>query len=143
MNVKRICPAHGLYSKPKGDKSGCPRCKQTKTKEYDKSHRNKESDKFYHSREWKRVRGLQLSKFPLCKECFHPAIIVDHIVEIKDGGSKLSLSNLQSLCRGCHNIKTLRAKQNREGVGKSLQTSRLDTDTPVNFSQKPISGGRV
>ena len=142
MNVKRICPAHGLYSKDKDDKSGCPRCKQARTKQYDKSYRNKESDKFYHSREWKRVRGLQLSKFPLCKECFHPAIIVDHIVEIKDGGKKLSLSNLQSLCRSCHNIKTLKAKQNREGVGKSLQTSRPDTDTIPILLQSPIRGGR-
>lgn len=140
MIVKRICPIHGLYTKDKDDK-GCPNCKQYTTKEYDKNYRNQENDKFYHSREWKRVRGLQLHKQPLCKECLHPATIVDHITEIKDGGAKLSLSNLQSLCTSCHNTKTLRAKQIREGVVKSLHTPTPNTEPCHNFSQKPILGG--
>ncbi|MBT3205587.1 MAG: hypothetical protein HOB14_00275 [Gammaproteobacteria bacterium] len=31
---------------------------------------------------------------------------VDHIIEIKDGGSQLDERNLQSLCHACHNAKT-------------------------------------
>jgi len=143
MNIKRICPIHGLYTKPKGQKTGCPTCKQAKSKEYDLHDRNKENDKFYHSREWKRARGLQLSKFPLCKECFYPAEIVDHIVEIKDGGSRLSHSNLQSLCRSCHNIKTFREKRKREGVGKMLPDTSSSTAPQGNFLQTPIRGGRA
>lgn len=141
MIVKRICPIHGLYTKDK-EMKGCPLCKQTSTKEYDKNYRNKESDKFYHSREWKRVRGLQLHRQPLCKECLQPATIVDHIVEIKDGGAKLSLSNLQSLCTGCHNTKTLKQKQIREGVCKSPQTKTQSTATGDVFSQSSVLGGR-
>ncbi|NOX15973.1 MAG: HNH endonuclease [Epsilonproteobacteria bacterium] len=143
MIVKRICLIHGLYTKTKDNKSGCPKCKQTKTREYDKNYRNKESDKFYHSREWRRVRGLQLSRFPLCKMCGHPANIVDHIQEIKDGGVKLSLKNLQSLCTSCHNIKTNNQKQSRVGVVKSPQLSHASTELRVKFLQSSTRGGRV
>jgi len=143
MIVKRICPIHGLYTKEKYEKTGCPKCKQTKTREYDKSYRNKESDKFYHSREWRRVRGLQLSKFPLCKMCGRPANIVDHKVEIRDGGAKLSLNNLQSLCTSCHNIKTNTQKQGREGTVKFSHPTSSFTDTTPKFLQTPTRGGRV
>jgi hypothetical protein len=74
---KRLCNLHGLWEKS-SPKDRCPKCKKVSTKEYDKNYRNKEADKFYHSRGWKRVRGLQLSKFPLCVECKRPAKIVDH-----------------------------------------------------------------
>ena len=143
MKVKRICPIHGLYTKDSNAKTGCPQCKKTQTKVYDKDYRDKENDKFYHSREWKRVRRLQLSKFPLCKECLQPAVIVDHIQEIKDGGAKLSLKNLQSLCRSCHNIKTIKEKQSRLGGSKSLQTKSTVTDSYPYFSQSSIRGGGV
>ena len=139
---KRICPIHGLYIK-QDDSSGCPQCKKINTKKYDEKKRNKETDKFYHSRAWKRVRGLQLSKFPLCKICGKPAKIVDHIVEIKDGGAKLSLNNLQSLCISCHNSKTKTEKAKREGGFKSYECIDLDTEAPVNFLQSPDLRGRV
>lgn len=140
MIRKRICPIHGQYNIAEGE-IGCPSCKKLSTKKYDKNYRNQENDKFYHSREWKRVRGLQLSKHPLCIMCSHPASIVDHIVEIQDGGAKLSLTNLQSLCTSCHNTKTQEQKQHRGGGIKSLQTSALYTDTCPNFLQRPISRG--
>ncbi|XPS83916.1 HNH endonuclease domain protein [Desulfosarcina variabilis str. Montpellier] len=41
--------------------------------------------------------------------------IVDHIVELKDGGAPLSEDNVQSLCRSCHQRKTAReARLRRE-----------------------------
>lgn len=43
---------------------------------------------------------------PLCVECESVAEVVDHIVSIRDGGDKLSWSNLQSMCHKCHNRKS-------------------------------------
>jgi len=41
--------------------------------------------------------------------------IVDHIVEIQDGGDLTSPDNLQTLCRYHHNLKTSQEKKEREG----------------------------
>lgn len=140
MIRKRICTIHGLYNIAEGE-SGCPTCKKYSTKKYDKDYRNQENDKFYHSRKWKRVRGLQLYKHPLCFMCQNPATIADHIVEIEDGGAKLSLSNLQSFCTSCHNTKTAEQKKLRGGGIKSLQSPQPHTESTHIFSQKPIWRG--
>lgn len=54
-----------------------------------------------------------------------PAVIVDHIKEISDGGSINDPDNLQSLCFACHNKKTAdeavkRRKKKRNGGYKSM-----------------------
>jgi len=139
---KRLCNIHGLWTKT-DKQSWCPKCKTTSTREYDKKYRNQEASKFYHSREWKRVRGLQLSKHPLCVECKRPATIVDHIIEIEDGGAKLSLSNLQSMCLTHHNMKTAEQKAQRGGAVKSLQTKDRNTEPPSKLSQKLFHGGTL
>ncbi len=68
-------------------------------------------DAFYDSKKWKSLRTYILSNEPLCRQCIMfgavtPAVAVDHIVEIKDGGSKFDEDNLQALCHGCHSRKT-------------------------------------
>ncbi len=136
---KRLCNIHGMWTKD-SKQTTCPKCKKRSTKTYDKTYRNKEADKFYHSRAWKRVRGLQLSKYPLCVECRRPAMIADHIIEIRDGGAKLSLDNLQSMCISCHNAKTAQQKIQRRGAVKSLQTSQPHTEAQYSISQKPFHG---
>tara|TARA_R110001632_G_scaffold11193_1_gene40554 strand:- start:169 stop:510 length:342 start_codon:yes stop_codon:yes gene_type:complete len=70
-----------------------------------------ENHKFYLSKEWKTLRNFFISEFPLCKWCEEEGItnkadVVDHIEEIKDGGSKLDQSNLMSLCHKHHLQKT-------------------------------------
>ena len=90
--AKRICPIHGLWTKDK-DEDRCPKCKTTNNRAYDKTVRNKESNKFYHSKAWKEVRLIVLRTNPFCIECGHAADTVDHIKAIKDGGSKLDLDN--------------------------------------------------
>ena len=139
---KRICPVHGIWEK-KSSKDRCPKCKKMSTHIYDKSYRNKEADKFYHSREWRRVRGLKLSRDPLCVMCGRPAKIVDHIKEISDGGCKLCLDNLQSMCVSCHNSKTADERSTRGGEVKSLHTDDGNTEPPSKFSQKQFSGGTL
>lgn len=67
--------------------------------------------KFYNSKAWRTTRKIYISSNPLCENCLEQGLtveanVVDHITEINDGGAKLSLSNLRSLCHPCHNSKT-------------------------------------
>jgi 5-methylcytosine-specific restriction protein A len=72
----------------------------------------------YKTSEWTRLRESYAAQNPLCKHCQQygivtPGFIVDHIVEIADGGEKFAWSNLQHLCASCHNVKTGREKVRR------------------------------
>lgn len=107
--MKRRCAIHGLWDKTDLMLS-CPECKKINNKIYDRNKRDKESNKFYHSVEWKKVRLIVLNNNPFCIDCGKPADTVDHIIAIKKGGSKLDVNNLQSMCKSCHNI-----KENLEG----------------------------
>lgn len=68
------------------------------------------ADKFYTDHRWRKLRAIQLRSCPFCQSCStsnNPVLAcdVDHIKPIALGGAKLSLANLQSLCRSCHNKK--------------------------------------
>ncbi len=41
---------------------------------------------------------------------------VDHVVPLRDGGAQYELSNLQPLCRRCHQQKTNRETRERHGA---------------------------
>lgn len=100
--MKRICNLHGLHSEKR-----CPKCNKQRNLTYDRYKRDQQSDKFYHSTAWKKVREIVLKSEPMCRMCkIKPATIVDHIIPIRKGGEKLNLENLQPLCHQCHNIKT-------------------------------------
>lgn len=61
---------------------------------------------------WRRVRNRKLNRNPMCEHCERkPATDVDHIVPIRNGGARLRMSNLQSLCRPCHATKTAREQR--------------------------------
>lgn len=73
---------------------------------------------FYGTSQWQRLRESYINQHPLCEHCerrglITPAQEVDHIVELIDGGDKLSWDNLQSLCTTCHRIKTGEEKRKR------------------------------
>lgn len=87
----------------------CDACEALRQKTYDTSSRDDNSKKFYNSKEWQRVRYLVLSQNPLCS-CGKEAKVVDHIVEIRKGGAKLDISNLQPMCMRCHAIKTAKER---------------------------------
>jgi 5-methylcytosine-specific restriction enzyme A len=87
--------------------------KKKSNKEYDLYKRDKRSSAFYKSKAWQLLRLSALSRDNyLCQHCIkekkiRPAMDVDHIVPIKVNWElRLSLDNLQSLCRSCHNQKT-------------------------------------
>jgi len=66
---------------------------------------------FYSSAAWLKLRNYKRSVNPICEHCIKfnlitPFHTIDHIKPISEGGEALDLSNLQSLCKQCHAIKT-------------------------------------
>ena len=88
------------------------------------SRRGKKTLAFYGTAAWQRFRDWYKSSHPLCEDCLEqgitvPAYCVDHIKEIMDGGALLDEMNARSLCRKCHARKTVEAKRERQGRGKT------------------------
>lgn len=85
--------------------------------DYNKNKRT--GQEFYNNRAWRKLRGWYIRNNPLCVHCKTEGIIkagdvVDHIIEIKNGGEKLNSLNLQTLCHLHHNRKT---QEHAEGEG--------------------------
>ena len=92
----------------KGDGGLCKTHIRQKHKDYQKTRGDSEHTKIYKTKAWKTARRFALYRDEgwcvICKE--KPAVLVDHIIEIKDGGSPYDPENLQSLCARCHAKKT-------------------------------------
>lgn len=74
----------------------------------------KVADGFYVSVRWRKFRNWYIARNPLCALCGDPGRMVDHIVELKDGGAELDESNCQTLCTRCHQLKTAGEKKTRK-----------------------------
>ena len=88
-------------------------------KDYNKSYSKAEHAKIYNSNRWRRLRNDYIKHNPLCVLCKKnnrttAAKVVDHIIEIADGGDIWNIYNLQSLCDKCHRIKTAHAVNRRK-----------------------------
>jgi 5-methylcytosine-specific restriction enzyme A len=87
---------------------------------YKRERRDKREQAFYSSSDWLRLSAYKRMKSPLCEHCLMydkaiPVKEIDHIIEIKDDWSlRLTYSNLQSLCRGCHIKKTRKVAEERK-----------------------------
>lgn len=73
---------------------------------------------FYQSAQWRAVRAAFLRQHPLCCACEQrgrvvPAVVVDHVVPIKQGGARFDPKNLQSLCVSDHNAKSAKERAQR------------------------------
>ena len=79
----------------------------------------KKTDGFYKSKQWRRL--TKELRTGLCFRCGQVGgrTIIDHIVELRDGGPPLEAGNLQELCMKCHSHKTIQARQNRAGIRTS------------------------
>lgn len=56
---------------------------------------------------WERVRRMKLRANPLCERCGAEGItrtadLVHHVVPLNDGGARLDMANLKSVCTPCH-----------------------------------------
>ena len=98
-------------------------------KYYNENKRDSELANFYTSTQWKEVRNNYILKHPMCQGCGqHKAKVVDHILEIKDGGERYDYNNLQSLCYPCHNRKTANAKLLRK-INKNVPKDNNNEDS--------------
>ena len=58
---------------------------------------------------WNRISRLKRDRQPICEVCHDaPADDVDHVIPFAGVNDPLRIewSNLQSICRACHNVKT-------------------------------------
>lgn len=91
-----------------------PRCEkhqyiQPEKKVYEHHFHNGKN--IYHNSKWRKLRAIKAAQNPCCEDCLEigivrPVQIVDHVIEIEDGGEKYDIDNTRSLCRPCHKRKT-------------------------------------
>lgn len=56
---------------------------------------------------WKKLRDRFIRKNPLCARCVKRGDLVDHVVPVDVAPERrLDETNLQTLCRSCHKVKT-------------------------------------
>lgn len=76
----------------------------------------KEIEPFYSSAPWLALRDrVRREAQGRCQRpgCNRRGFIVDHIVEIRDGGAKLERGNVWLMCSSCHATKTGRERAAR------------------------------
>ena len=85
-----------------------PRAGPNRHREYDRTDRNEESKRFYHSSAWLRLRRVKLARNGLCELCIREkrVAVASHVHHVQDlvlhPELGLNLDNLQSLCHACH-----------------------------------------
>ena len=93
----------------------CPKHQRERHKRYEQSRNDRNVTAIYNTKAWKLARRAALERDDgwcvMCKE--RPADLVDHIVELKDGGCAFCIDNLQSLCTSCHAKKTRESAKER------------------------------
>lgn len=109
---RRNCRQQGCRNLAEKGSCYCREHKLEQNRNYNRYERDPETQAFYTSKEWRSVRRYQLEHFPLCAEClkegrYTPATLVDHIKPIREGGARLDMANLQSLCWSCHSAKSI------------------------------------
>jgi 5-methylcytosine-specific restriction protein A len=114
-NPKVACSVRGCPNlcEP-GQKALCDKHRKEAHRRYNQERTDKDIKRtVYDKRAWQTARNAALQRAggwcEMCKE--RPAAVVDHIVEVKDGGAHFDLNNLQALCHKCHAIKTARNKR--------------------------------
>jgi|TARA_R110000764_G_scaffold211893_1_gene298087 5-methylcytosine-specific restriction protein A len=121
--TKKLCTFSGCNNVVNhANDNTSPRCTQhsssnTLRKKYE-HHLDELGRNIYKTAMWKRYRKAKLMLNPLCEHCEEYgdatiATVVDHVVEILDGGAVYDINNLQSLCHPHHNTKTGKHKKFR------------------------------
>lgn len=94
---------------------GQSRCEAHAKQKWTRGKQSQESQKLYDHR-WAQASKRHRAEHPLCAECerkgrTEPAVCVDHVIPHR-GNVELfwDESNWESLCRTCHQTKTLRGE---------------------------------
>lgn len=113
----------------------CEECdrivKSNQNKRYNKYFRNKDSQRFYNSKGWRRViNDIKQRDKGLCIVCLNNnkikyKDIIHHIVPLEEDSKELSLkhSNLISVCLSCHN--TIHNIYNTDDNSKKILQDKL------------------
>ena len=99
--------------------------KFNKPPEFKFNKQSKQTEDFYQTQTWRKLRNNYINQNPNCRYCQHfgilnPATDVDHIRSIKNGGDKTSLSNLQPLCEKHHSVKSNAESRNVVDINTQL-----------------------
>lgn len=91
----------------------------TKRRNEQRKEQSRENSFIYNTAAWSRLSKKKRTVDPFCEQCledgrYEQADVVDHIVELKDGGKPYEWSNFRSLCHRCHNVKTAAEKRKRK-----------------------------
>ena len=91
---------------PYTGKSLCPDCQSKRQQRYNKYERDQKADRFYHSKEWKKLSKAVLAKAGYrCAVCGGLATEVHHIKEVRTHWRlRFDANNLMPLCTSCHNL---------------------------------------
>jgi 5-methylcytosine-specific restriction enzyme A len=82
----------------------CEKHKRQERKRYANTPERKESNRFYSSKRWLKLRAMFLRSHVLCERCGDVATICHHCkVSVKDDPSRaMEWDNLEALCNRCH-----------------------------------------
>ena len=83
----------------------CQQCNDVRSQSYEQG-RSKIHNATY-DMDWQRLSRAYRNYHPQCERCEHngiisDAVLVHHKVPVADGGDRLSIDNLEALCRDCH-----------------------------------------
>lgn len=112
MNIKKRCNKVGCKALINTTETYCDKHSNNDYKMYEKIRTSTEEGRrykrFYDSKEWKSVRYQAFLRDGFCcVRCGREVTIGDHIIPTKVRWDlRLVLSNVQSMCFECHNIKT-------------------------------------
>ncbi len=67
---------------------------------------------------WRAVRERVLAMRPNCERCGARARVVNHRVPVAAGGAYLDVTNLESLCKACHDAHTATSDMARDANGR-------------------------
>lgn len=103
---------------------------------------SKSNDGFYHSKEWQAVRQHVLDRDGyICQVCkrggrITPATTVHHIKPVRvDSKMALSLENLETICKACHNAEHTERAQSLHKKQEKIHASR--SKATVIFKNNP------
>jgi 5-methylcytosine-specific restriction protein A len=120
MQLNKRCAHAGCRELIPTTETYCAKHKRNADRQYDKQRYRSDPSyiKLYHSKEWRAIREQAMIRdHGLCQECLkheriEQAKVVDHIKRVDEHPElRLELSNLQSLCKACHNKKTANEMQ--------------------------------